>query len=60
LLIINISNWKILTFIFPFPSVVEIAEKPLYRVTCGDIGTEPRDVEKYLHAVLYLGKIWDW
>jgi hypothetical protein len=27
-------------------SVAEIAEKPLYRVTCGDIGTDPEDVEK--------------
>ncbi|KAH8678493.1 P-loop containing nucleoside triphosphate hydrolase protein [Xylariales sp. PMI_506] len=27
-------------------SVAEIAEKPLYRVTCGDIGTKAEDVEK--------------
>jgi SpoVK/Ycf46/Vps4 family AAA+-type ATPase len=40
-------------------SVAEMAEKPLYRVTCGDIGTNPEDVEKYLTIVLYLGKIWD-
>ncbi|PVI02117.1 P-loop containing nucleoside triphosphate hydrolase protein [Periconia macrospinosa] len=40
-------------------SVAEIAEKPLYRVTCGDIGTEPRQVEEYLQKVFYLGKIWD-
>ncbi|KAH6972278.1 hypothetical protein BKA56DRAFT_593925 [Ilyonectria sp. MPI-CAGE-AT-0026] len=40
-------------------SVAEIAAKPLYRVTCGDIGTEPSDVEKYLETVMYLGKIWD-
>lgn len=40
-------------------SVAEIAEKPLYRVTCGDIGTEPREVEKYLQRVFHLGKIWD-
>ncbi|KAF5639286.1 AAA family ATPase [Fusarium sp. NRRL 52700] len=40
-------------------SVAEIAEKPLYRVTCGDIGTEAQEVEKYLQSVLYLGKIWD-
>jgi hypothetical protein len=39
-------------------SVAEIAEKPLYRVTCGDIGTEPDEVEKYLESVLNLGKIW--
>ncbi|KAK1727011.1 uncharacterized protein BDZ83DRAFT_613939 [Colletotrichum acutatum] len=40
-------------------SVAEIAEKPLYRVTCGDIGTEAPDVEKYLETVMYLGKAWD-
>ncbi|KAL9085703.1 MAG: hypothetical protein Q9165_007452 [Trypethelium subeluteriae] len=39
-------------------SVAEIAEKPLYRVTCGDIGTRPEDVERYLESVLHLGKIW--
>ncbi|CAI0648746.1 unnamed protein product [Colletotrichum noveboracense] len=40
-------------------SVAEIAEKPLYRVTCGDIGTQAQDVGKYLATVLYLGKLWD-
>jgi AAA+ superfamily predicted ATPase len=39
-------------------SVAEIANKPLYRVTCGDIGTKAEDVEKYLEVVLLLGKIW--
>jgi DNA polymerase III delta prime subunit len=39
-------------------SVAEIAEKPLYRVTCGDLGTQAKDVEKYMNKVLYLGKIW--
>jgi SpoVK/Ycf46/Vps4 family AAA+-type ATPase len=39
-------------------SVAELAEKPLYRVTCGDIGTEPRQVEEYLEKVFYLGKKW--
>ncbi|KAK8076081.1 hypothetical protein PG994_003353 [Apiospora phragmitis] len=29
-------------------SVAEIAQRPLYPVTCGDIGTEPEKVEKYL------------
>ncbi|KAK8057864.1 hypothetical protein PG996_011801 [Apiospora saccharicola] len=37
----------------------EIAEKPLYRVTCGDIGTDAQEVEKYLQTVMHLGKIWD-
>jgi len=40
-------------------SVAEIAEKPLYPVTCGDIGTEPEKVEMYLESVLHLGKTWD-
>ncbi|KAJ6037117.1 hypothetical protein N7540_001396 [Penicillium herquei] len=39
-------------------SVAEIAEKPLYRVTCGDVGTKAEQVEKYLESVLYLGRIW--
>jgi hypothetical protein len=44
---------------FTAESVAEIAEKPLFRVTCGDIGTRPEAVEKYLESVLHLGKIWD-
>ncbi|KAJ3576480.1 hypothetical protein NPX13_g3688 [Xylaria arbuscula] len=40
-------------------SVAEHARKPLYRVTCGDIGTKPEAVEKYLKTVLTLGKTWD-
>ena len=40
-------------------SVAEIAGKPLYRVTCGDIGTKAEEVEQYLESVLHLGKIWD-
>lgn len=39
-------------------SVAELAEKPLYRVTCGDIGTDPEGVEKYLDSVLYIGTMW--
>jgi hypothetical protein len=40
-------------------SLAEFAEKPLYRVTCGDIGTDAQKVEAYLNTILYLGKIWD-
>lgn len=40
-------------------SVAEIAEKPLYRATCGDVGTEPEKVEEYLETVMELGKTWD-
>lgn len=43
---------------FTAESVAELAEKPLYRVTCGDIGTKPDEVEKYLESALSLGKIW--
>jgi len=39
-------------------SVAEIAEKPLYRVTCGDVGTKAEAVEKYLESVFHLGKLW--
>lgn len=38
--------------------MAEITEKPLYRVTCGDIGTSPENVEQYLESVLYLGQMW--
>ncbi|KAF2141607.1 uncharacterized protein K452DRAFT_227923 [Aplosporella prunicola CBS 121167] len=44
---------------FTAEGVAEIAEMPLYRVTCGDIGTDPREVEKYLRKVFQLGKIWN-
>ncbi|KAL4933484.1 ATP-binding protein [Aspergillus undulatus] len=39
-------------------SVAELTERPLYRVTCGDIGTNAEEVERYLESVLYLGTIW--
>ncbi|KIX92613.1 uncharacterized protein Z520_11642 [Fonsecaea multimorphosa CBS 102226] len=40
-------------------SVAEVAKKPLYRVTCGDVGTSAETVEKYLESVLLLGSIWE-
>ena len=40
-------------------SVAELAQRPLYRVTCGDIGTDPENVEKYLESVLYIGSMWN-
>lgn len=43
---------------FTAESVAELAEKPLFCVTCGDIGTKPEDAEKYLESVLHLGKSW--
>ncbi|KAL2170510.1 hypothetical protein VTG60DRAFT_4796 [Thermothelomyces hinnuleus] len=39
-------------------SIAELAERPLYRVTCGDIGTDPEGVERYLESVLYIGSLW--
>ena len=44
---------------FTAEGVAEMAEKPLLRVTCGDVGTQPAQVEKYLEAVFELGKVWD-
>lgn len=40
-------------------SVAEMAEMPLYPITCGDIGTEPEKVEEYLRTVFMLGKRWN-
>ena len=40
-------------------SVAEIAEMPLYPITCGDIGTEADRVEEYLQLVFDLGKRWN-
>ncbi|OKL57333.1 hypothetical protein UA08_07454 [Talaromyces atroroseus] len=39
-------------------SVAELTRKPLYRVTCGDIGTNAEEIEKYLDSVLLIGTIW--
>ncbi|KAI3320472.1 hypothetical protein HD806DRAFT_234015 [Xylariaceae sp. AK1471] len=40
-------------------SVAELAEKPLYRVTCADMGTDALQMEKYLQTILHLGHHWD-
>jgi hypothetical protein len=40
-------------------SAAEHARKPLYRVTCGDIGTEPTAVEHYLRRALTVAKAWN-
>lgn len=40
-------------------SVAELTHRPLYRVTCGDIGTNAEKVEGYLETVFYLGTKWD-
>ncbi|KAH6691571.1 P-loop containing nucleoside triphosphate hydrolase protein [Plectosphaerella plurivora] len=39
-------------------SIAELVRKPLYRVTCGDIGTNPESVEEYLNSALHVGNTW--
>jgi SpoVK/Ycf46/Vps4 family AAA+-type ATPase len=39
-------------------SVAELAGRPLYRVTCGDIGTDSAAVEQHLQSAFDLGKAW--
>ncbi|KAL2148121.1 hypothetical protein VTH82DRAFT_2016 [Thermothelomyces myriococcoides] len=39
-------------------SIAELVEQPLYRVTCGNIGTNPESVERYLESVLYIANLW--
>jgi hypothetical protein len=39
-------------------TVAEIAERPLYRVTCGALGTTATEVEKNLESVFHLGRRW--
>ena len=44
---------------FTAEGVAEFSEKPLLRVTCGDVGTEAGIVEQRLRSSFHLGKIWD-
>lgn len=44
---------------FTAEGVAEFAEKPLLRVTCGDVGTKAETVDKRLRATFMLGKMWD-
>jgi hypothetical protein len=39
-------------------TVAEIAERPLYRVTCGALGTTATEVENNLESVFHLGRRW--
>jgi hypothetical protein len=39
-------------------TVAEIAERPLYRVTCGAMGTTATEVETNLGSVFHLGRRW--
>jgi len=40
-------------------SIAELVQRPLYRVTCGDIGTNAEQVEKYLESALFIGSTWN-
>ncbi|KAM0424533.1 hypothetical protein ACHAPT_010249 [Fusarium lateritium] len=44
---------------FTAEALAEIGEKPLYRMTSSDIGTDLDKVKKNLDAAFYLGGIWD-
>ena len=44
---------------FTAEGVAEFAEKPLLRVTCGDVGTDAEVVDRRLRATFQLGKMWD-
>ncbi|OAP55323.1 hypothetical protein AYL99_10296 [Fonsecaea erecta] len=39
-------------------AIAELTEKPLYRVTCGDMGIDAERVEEYLDEVLRIGTVW--
>jgi len=38
--------------------VAELCNRPLFQITCGDIGTEPKDVEKNLDDNFRLAHRW--
>ncbi|ETS74037.1 hypothetical protein PFICI_13903 [Pestalotiopsis fici W106-1] len=40
-------------------SVAEVAKRPLYKVSCGDIGTTVEKVEEYFTTVFELCRIWE-
>ncbi|KAL4938526.1 P-loop containing nucleoside triphosphate hydrolase protein, partial [Aspergillus oleicola] len=39
-------------------SVSELIQRPLYRITSGDMGTNAKEAEQYLESVLYLASVW--
>jgi AAA+ superfamily predicted ATPase len=39
--------------------IAELVQRPLYRVTCGNIGTDVESVEKYLESALFIANAWD-
>jgi len=44
---------------FTAEGVAEFAEKPLLRVTCGNVGIDAAVVDRRLRATFQLGKMWD-
>ncbi|KAL4918407.1 P-loop containing nucleoside triphosphate hydrolase protein [Aspergillus aurantiobrunneus] len=40
-------------------SVAELARRPLYRITCADLGTDIKEIERNLEAALSLGNVWE-
>lgn len=40
-------------------SVAEIHERPLIRISGGEVGTEPEAVEKYMSNVMHMCRRWD-
>ncbi|KAI4950396.1 hypothetical protein J4E91_004278 [Alternaria rosae] len=40
-------------------SIAELLQRPMYRVTCGDLGTNAESVEKHLESALFIGNTWD-
>ncbi|GKT49795.1 putative 26S proteasome regulatory subunit MTBMA_c13930 [Colletotrichum spaethianum] len=39
-------------------SVAEKVKKPLLHVKCCEIGYDPQEMQRYLEAIFYLGKLW--
>lgn len=40
-------------------SVAELAHKPLYRMTCREIGTNAENTERSIESILYIARVWD-
>ncbi|KAG8161865.1 hypothetical protein KVR01_008852 [Diaporthe batatas] len=40
-------------------AVADVYKKPLFAITCGDLGTEPKEVESNLNEIFRLANAWD-
>jgi adenylate kinase family enzyme len=40
-------------------AVAQTTGKPLFPITCGDLGTRPKEVEDALHEIFRLASLWD-